>query len=246
MFVALGRALLDRLSHVIWALALVALGAMAAFVALHRAPVTPVAHSASTAPKRSIGAEIQALVDAQNMLAAAHGSTPSYLAPAVTIVHDLPALRGFTGAQLAQIFAALRPATVEKIGARLTTSPPSPLPSAPAGWTKQQLLALDQVDQSALQAVLNNPKTKIAVTVTRAPIPPTRIGSMLSPIGSGLGYAAIRDRRFELNLGILARGAHLSPALSPAWILPGTRVGIGPIVTYDRGVHVAIAATVHF
>ncbi len=241
MFAALGRALLDRLHHVIWAGALIALGLIGAFVLLHR-PVQPVRAPASSAAH----SEIQALVAAQNLLSAARGGTPSYLQPAVTVIHDLPALRGFTGAQLAQIFAALRPATVEKIGARLTTSPPSPLPSAPAGWTKQQLLALDHVDQSALQAVLNNPKTKIAVTVTRAPIPPTRIGSMLSPIGSGLGYAAIRDHRFELNLGILARGAHLSPALSPAWLIPGTRVGIGPIVTYDHGVHVAIAATVHF
>ena len=241
MFVALGRALLDRLHHVIWAGTLIALGLIGAFVLLHR-PVQPV-HAPSSLASHS---EIQALVAAQNLFSAARGGTPAYLQPAVTIIHDLPALRGFTGAQLAQIFAALRPATVEKIGARLTTSPPAPLPSAPAGWTKQQLLALDQVDQSALQAVLNNPKTKIAVTVTRAPIPPTRIGSILSPIGSGLGYAAIRDHRFELNLGILARGAHLSPALSPAWLIPGTRVGIGPIVTYDHGVHVAIAATVHF
>ena len=225
-----------------WGGAVLIVGILA-FAYLHRQPI----HSGTVATKTSsVASEVQAAILADRMLAAAHGSTPVLSAPAVNVVREIPGFRGFSGAEIAAMLGALKQKTVEVIGARLNAPTPAPSPTAPPGWTTQQQSSLFATDVAATESVLSNPKTKIAVSVTRAPVPPTRIGSIFTTNGAGLGYAAIRRKHFELDLGAVVHGAHLSPVIAPSYLIPGTQLALGLGLTYDRGLHVGVAATVHF
>lgn len=224
-----------------WGGAVLIVGIMVFGYLHHRPPSSALAASVSATQR-----EVQGLIQAQKALAASQGSTPLFSAPAVGIVSRIPGLRGFTDAQIAQMLAALKPPTVQVIGARLQTHVHATPPPAPAGWTQAQTTALVAADRSAVVSVLNDPKTQIRVSVKRQEVAPTRIGSFFSPTGSGLGYALIRRGHLELDAGIVQRSAHLSPALSFAYLIPHTSLAIGPSVTYDQGAHVGLAAVVHF
>ncbi len=214
-----------------------------AFAYLHHhrkvPPSPPIAKTSATS-------EIQAAILADRLLAASRGSTPALAAPAVTVVREIPGFQGFSGAEVAAMLGALKQKTVEVIGAHLQGPKPIASPSAPPGWTKAQQQALFSTDVAATESVLANPQTKIAVSVTRQPVPPSRVGSIFTTDGAGLGYAAIRKKHFELDLGAVTHGSHLSPVLAPSWLIPHTQLALGLGLTYDRGLHVGVAATVHF
>ncbi|NNM92295.1 MAG: hypothetical protein HKL92_03050 [Candidatus Eremiobacteraeota bacterium] len=230
-----------------WGGAVLIVGILA-FVYLHHATAPAGGTLAATKPSTAaaIAREIQGAILADRLVAAARGTTPMLAAPAVNVVREIPGMRGFSGAEIAAILGALKPKTVEVIGAHLDVPTPAPSPTAPPGWTSQQQSSLFATDVAATESVLSNPKTKIAVSVTRAPVPPTRIGSIFTTNGAGLGYAAVRKGQFELDLGAALHGAHLSPIIAPSWLVPHTQLGLGVGLTYDHGLKVGVAATVHF
>ena len=82
--------------------------------------------------------------------------------------------------------------------------------------------------------------------MSRKEIAPTRVGSIFTANGAGLGYAAVRKGHFELDLGAVLHGAHLSPIIAPSWLIPHTQLAIGVGIGYDRRVTIGAAATVHF
>lgn len=248
-------ALSAKIHHVVYAIALtiVGLAATAAFVFvdLHRPPASaqmpPVATSSTESRIDRIERELEAVTfAAPRSLAASDGSVPAYAVPAVTVVRDVPGLSGFSPAQVAQILAGLKAPSVTKIGANLVGPKPKSAPTAPPGWTDAQIGAMSDADVAAIEKVLADPQTHIAVTVTQEERAPTRVGSMFTPDGSGLAFAAARRGRFEIDLGAIVRGSHLSPALQPAYLIPHTSVAVGPFVGYDRQLLYGLAATVHF
>ena len=215
-----------------------------AFAYLHH-HATPGTLAAKPSTATAVASEVQAAILADRLVAAARGATPLLSAPAVNVVREIPGMRGFSGAEIAAILGALKPKTVEVIGAHLSAHP-MPSPTAPPGWTASQQAALFATDKAATAAVLADPTTKIAVSVTRAPVPPTRIGSIFTPGGAGLGFAVVRRKQFELDLGAVLHGAHLSPVIAPSWLIPHTQLAIGVGVGYDHRVTIGAAATVHF
>jgi hypothetical protein len=210
--------------------------------------VVPLFHHAPAANPSgsSLEREVQAVLKVDRSLAAARGGAPLSVQPAVAIIHDVPGLQGFSGAQIAQMLSALKPPTVEVIGAHLTSPTPAPLPKAPIGWTDAQVKALFAADRSAVASVISDPQTHIAVTVSRQEVAPTRIGSLFSPIGSGLSYAIVRKKQLELDVGAIQRAGHVSPAFGVGYLIPHTSLSLGPVVTFDNGTKVGASAIVHF
>lgn len=240
-------ALLKEVRSIIWAVAVVAAVGVWGFVELHR----PVAHATTpVASATNVAREVQAVVEASKSIAAASGSAPTFSQPAVAVIRDTPGLQGFTPAQIAQILAGLKPPTREvvAVSSKLVGPSPAPTPTAVPGLTADELRAVYQADKAAVSDVLADPQTHIATTVsvTREEVQPTRVGSLFTPNGSGLGFAVARRKHLEINLGAVIRGSHLSPALQAAWLIPHTSVAIGPSVTYDRRAIIGVAATVHF
>ena len=229
-----------------WGGAVLIVGILA-FAYLHHTPPTAPSNTPSKgiSTARKIEREVQGVLNADRLLAASRGSTPLFSAPAVNVVRELPGMRGFSGAEIASILGALKPATIEVVRAHLSALPiPSPTP--PPGWTPAQQAALFATDKAATAAVLADPTTKIAVTVSRQEVAPTRVGSIFTANGAGLGYAAVRKGHFELELGAVLHGAHLSPVIAPSWLIPHTQLAIGLGIGYDRRVTIGAAATVHF
>lgn len=240
------QSLLNKLEHIVWGLVVLAVVGIWGYVELHR-PVnhaTPVAVANRTDPAR----EVQAIVEAGKALAASQGPAPIFAQPAVSVIRE--AVPGLSPGQIAQILRGLKPATREVISAtsKLVGPSPAPKPSPVGALSADELAALEQADKAALTDVLADPKTHIATTVnvTREAVQPTRIGSMFTVNGSGLDLAVVRRGHFEINLGGIVRGAHISPVIQPAWIITGTEVSVGPSLTYDRHLLAGISATVHF
>jgi hypothetical protein len=187
--------------------------------------------------------EIQAVIDAQKLLAASQGGVPAYAAPAVAVLHDV--MPGFTGAQIASILGALKPKTVTVANAKLVGPTPAPTPT-PGAFTAEQIATLYGADKSAVADVLADPQTHIAVTLSQQEVPVSRVGSMFTSSGAGLGIAVLRHGHWEFNVGAVTRGSHLSPAINPAWMIPHTQLSVGPAFVFDKSLHVGFGATIHF
>lgn len=240
--------MIAKIHHLFYAVALTVVGLATVwawtYVATHPKPVVRVAKSPSRAA--SIEREVQAVILADRALSASRGSAPALSAPAVTVIRDIPGMAGFSAGEVAQILAGLKARTKTVVGAHIVGPKPTSSPAAPPGWTDAQSKALFQADVAATESVLANPQTHIAVTVSQQEVPPSRVGTIYTPDGSGLDVALFRRGHLEGNVGVIRRASHLSPILAPSWMIPHTSLAVGPYVSYDRRILYGISATVHF
>jgi hypothetical protein len=224
---ALLHNLADKAHHYAYALAGVAIVALVVFFApKHEKVAAPVA----TAP--SIASEVGAFLAAQNALAASHGPVAAYERPAVTVLDSGGA---FSAAATAQILHALGNAPTATV-AHVAVVGPTPGPSAaPPLSVDPAYAAWHHADtyNATAEAIA---KTKVAVTLTQEPAPPSRVKVLyLSDSSAGVAYALRRRGQWDLDAGITQNGPKVQPALGVTWRLKGTSAGIFAGATVRAG-----------
>jgi hypothetical protein len=146
------------------------------------------------------------------------------------------------------IAQGLQPRYVPKltVQAQLVAPKPTPLPTAPPGWTQQQTKVLYDTDRAAVASVFNDPNTKLNInaTLTQVEAPQARIGTILMPSGSGVAYDVIRKGQYDLEAGGVVHHSHISPALSLQYSIPHTSLSCGVGAAYDHRVLLGPACTV--
>lgn len=202
-------------------------------------PATPKSASAKVVATLS---QVQTLIDADRLRTTV--TVPLTAKPAVDIVSKV--LPGFTAGQISTILAASRAPTVTAVVATAKLVGPSPAP-APTS-TALDLATIVAADKTAVESVLADPATHIATTVTlsQQEVEPSRLGSAFGADGSGLMYAVLRRNLVDIDVGAVARGAHVSPAIGVSWRIPHTSLSIGPRILYDHGLKPGVQAIVQF
>lgn len=232
--------------HIVTVLAAVVFCTLALFAVLkHFAPPPGPVHAPVVVFSPSpVEHETQALVDALQAMAQSKGGVSVLEQPAVAVVRDTGVAKGLSDAQIAQILSALKAKTVEKVAVGSTLVGPSPKPTPSDAFFQQVYSA----DYSATTHALQDTKIKTDVTITREEIAPSRVGSIISSMGSGISYAVIRKHQYEFDLGLVepTTGNHLAGTAAIVYDLPHTQLGIGPSITYAHGLRYGISAVVHF
>lgn len=232
--------------HTVSVLGLVVIASMALFAVLHRVapPPSPVHGPVAVFTPSPLEHEVQALIDADKVLASKSASVPVLEQPAVAVIKDTGAVKGLTDAQIAQILSALKPKTVEALAVHSVLAAPTPAPT-PSSEAYQQIYA---ADYAATTHALKDTTIKTDVHITRQEVAPSRIGSMIASGGTGISYAFFRRGQYEADLGLLQpnTGSHLIGAGAIVYNLPHTSLGLGPEIIYNRGIHYGMTAVVHF
>lgn len=232
--------------HCVSVLGIVTIGSMALFAVLHRVapPPAPIHGPVAVFTPSPLEHEVQALIDADQALAQKSAGVPVTLQPAIAVVKDSGVVKGLTDAQISQILSALKPKTVEAVAVHSVLSAPTPAPT-PATGVYQQIYA---ADYAATTHALRDTKIKTDVNITRQEVAPSRIGSLIASSGSGISYAFLRRGQFEVDAGLVQPNTvpHLIGAGAIIYDIPHTSLGLGPEITYNRGIHYGIGAVVHF
>lgn len=241
--------MLSELRHIGYALAAVVCVSLWAYVEMHLPPSTQPTSSESRLV--SVEREVQGVVQALDAFSIARNSVaPIYQQPAISVVREIPGTKGLTDAEIGLILSHLKPTTREVITAssKFVGPSPAPLPSAVPGLSAQEIQAIYEADRAATSSVLADPATHIATTVkvSQEEVQPTRVGSVVSSLGAGLDVSVVRTHHFEMNVGGIVRGVHISPIFQPAWLIPHTSVAVGPAFTFDRGLKAGLSASIHF
>lgn len=184
-----------------------------------RPPVTiaPIAQPGTTVR------EIQALQHSFELLAAAKGAVPAFLAPSI---HILPS-SGFGAAAEAQLLHALgSPRTAPAIIVKLDAPTPAPVLTPPPDISKDDA-AWHHIDvyNATAEAIAN---AKLNVTVTQEPIPPSRISAIYtSDSAVGISYALKRRGQLDLTLAAMkGPDGRLAPAAGYAYHIKGTSASV--------------------
>lgn len=216
---------------------------------VHPPPPAPqVALSPAPATPHPIAHEAQAAVDAANVIAHVQGGqVPVYAQAATRVVHDC--FVGFTAAQCFAIMQGTRPKTapVMKVSANLVGPSPAPTPT-PGAFTQEQIDTMLAVVKAGTAATLSDPNTHIAVTakLDYAEVPTSKLGALLTPAGSGIGFDVAQRKRFVLIAGAIERGSHISPVLGVHWKIPHTSLSCGPAVYYDHQLRPQASCATYF
>ncbi len=232
--------------HVTLRLLLVVAAATAiGFWFLHRAapPPQPVHGPVSVFTPGPLEHTVQALIQADQLLAAGTASRAPYLQqPAIAVIRSAGIAHGLSDAEIGQLLSALRPHTVEAIAVHSALSAPTPT-ATPSSALFQQVY---NADYAATTHALQDTTIKTDVRITRQEVPTSRVGSIIGSGGDGLSYAIVRRKQYELDLGAVQIAGHLAPVAAVAYCLPHTSLCLGPSVTVDHGARIGVSALVKF
>jgi hypothetical protein len=191
------------------------------------APSAPVA-TATAKPVSAVAATINDVQEALKEAAALKQAAVYVLPAAQTIQKVIP---GVSAGEIQAIIQGLRPPTQPAYEASNTVTSPVvvPVPSASASVYAQAYAA-------DVNAAHDHPPTvNTNLTVTQAPKPLGRIGTIVSMSGAGVDYAFVRKGHFDLDAGLVESPStyHMSPVLSLEYMIPATSVGCGPALGYS-------------
>ena len=212
---------------------------------LHRVapPPQPVHGPVAVFTPNPLEHTVQALVQADQLLAAGTASRAPYLQqPAIAVIRSSGIAHGLSDAQIGQLLAALRPRTVEAIAVHSALAAPTPAPT-PSDLLFQQVY---NADYAATTHALKDTTIKTDVHITRQEVPTSRVGSIIGSSGDGLSYGILRRSQYEIDLGAVQVGSHIAPVAALVYCLPHTSACIGPSVVVNRGAKVGVSALVKF
>ncbi len=212
---------------------------------LHRVapPPQPVRGPVAVFTPNPLEHTVQALIQADQLLAAGTASRAPYLQqPAIAVIRSAGIAHGLSDAQIGQLLSALRLHTVEAIAVHSALAAPTPAPTPTNALFRQVYAA----DYAATTHALKDTTIKTDVHITRQEVPTSRVGSIIGSGGDGLSYAIVRRKQYELDLGAVQVAGHLAPVAALAYCLPGTSLCIGPSVTANHGAKIGVSALVKF
>lgn len=209
----------------------------------HFAPPPSVVHGPVAVFSPSpVEREAQATINALQSIAAAKSGVSVVQQPAIAVIRDTGLVKGLSDSQVAEILAAFRAKTAEKVAVGTTVVGPSPAPTP----TSAAMQLIYDAAYAADTHALADTTIKTSVDITRQEIPPSRVGSFLSAGGSGLSFGIYRHKQYELDLAGVQEDSHISPALSIQYLIPHTSLSVGPSIIYNHGTKAGVAAVVHF
>lgn len=197
------------------------------------APLPPGSASATPKPASGVAATINDIQRALEMAAA------SRQAPLYVVV---PGVKGAALGAIATIAHGLKQPTQPVFTVSNAVKEPTvvPVPSPDASTYAQAYAA-------TVNALHDHPPTVNSnLTITEAPKPIGRIGTIVSMDGAGIDYAVVRRGHFDLDVGVVTNYTteHLSPVLSLEYMIPKTSVGCGPALGYTSNLRVGVACSV--
>jgi hypothetical protein len=204
----------------------------------------PTAVPAATA--HPVAHEAQAAVDASRTVANVRGGqVPGYAQAAVRVVHDC--FMGFSAAQCFAIMQGTRPKTAPVINVTAKLSGPTPAPTpTPGVFSKEQIDTMFAVAKSADAAVMAQSHIDVNAKLDYAEVPTSKLGALLTPAGSGIGYDIAQRKQFLLVAGAIERGNHVSPVLALHWKIKHTSLSCGPAVYYDQRLRPQASCATYF
>ena len=204
-------------------------------------PFVPPLGSASATPKpaSAVAATVNDIQKALN-LAAATRSAAIYVLPAASAIQK--AVPGISAGDIQAIIHGLRQPTQPVYTVANTVKQPTvvPVPAASAS-------VYDQAYAADVNASHDHPPTVDSnLTITQAPKPIGRIGTIISFSGAGIDYAVLRKGQFDVDLGLVTNSVqtHFVPVLAIEYMIPKTSVGCGPALSDNHTVGVGVACSI--
>jgi hypothetical protein len=177
---------------------------------------------------------------------------PAYQMPAITVLRDAAPgpLRNASDAQIGAALSALQAkydalyrvqSTLVAPSPSPTIEPPKAVPPEAAAWHHADVVA-------AVEEGISKSHIETHVVVDQVERPPSRIGSLVSADGaSGISLTIRRNGQLDLDVGAVSKAGRVSPALAATYRIPHTSLGIGPILTLERGKpRIGIAGDIKF
>lgn len=218
--------MLEKIHHLYWSVALVGCTALVVFFwPHHEAP------GVTTAQVSGLQTEVNALVKADQTLAASRGTVPLTQRGAVAAVRTvMGGGGGFTDTAYAAFLGALgREKTVPMYKVSFVAPTPYPEPPSTPSWF--HAAAYNATSEAIQRATLH-------VKVVPQPAPVSRVQTLyLSDGSAGVLYAARRRGQLDLDLGITTASGQSEATAGLGWRFGGTMAGVYGGPAYNFSTH---------